>query len=53
MIDYIKDKELVNEYAFVKEPTAEEIKELQDNGFTFFSRVQDPETYEWSEMWIK
>ena len=53
MIEYIKDDNLVNEYAFVQAPTKEEIEELKSKGFTYFTNMLNPETDEWSEMWIK
>lgn len=51
-LSFIRDKELVNQYCFGN-PTIEQKKELHNMGFCFWSMLQDPETKEFYEMWMK
>ena len=58
MIRYIISQNLLNMYAFVIEPTAEEKKELIEKGFSYFSNYtikneEDNNNGKKEEMWIK
>lgn len=58
MIRYESSEEMVNDYAFVINPTSEDEKELKDSGYCPFSsytvmREDDPDFGKREEMWIR
>lgn len=58
MIRYESSSEMVNDYAFVVDPTSEDENQLKDSGYFHFSsytvmRENDPDYGKREEMWIR